>query len=89
MRRAVIAAVGLAAVLTAWSCGPSKVRPKEAELSGLPEPVVAAFRRGQPNSIITGFREVSEGYRVDYLTPLRKKEWAVYNASGDRLRDSE
>lgn len=69
-------------------CGPSKKRPVEADVSGIPAPVLASFRRDQPNSIIRGGRATDDGFRIDYWTPLRKKHWVLYNLDGDKLKTS-
>ncbi|MFN4244420.1 MAG: hypothetical protein ACK4PI_14425 [Tepidisphaerales bacterium] len=86
---AVLAAAVLGGVLAAGGCGPSKRRPVEVDVSGVPAEVLASFRRDQPNSIIRGGRAVPEGYRIDYWSPLRKREWVVYNLEGDKLKSSQ
>lgn len=80
----------LAALLLAHlSCGPSKKRPVEVDVTGIPQVILDSFRRHQPNSFIRGFRQTDAGFRIDYITPLRRREWMLFNAEGDRISDSE
>lgn len=86
---AAVVAVALGLCLGVVGCGPSKKRPVEVDVSAVPESVLAAFRRDQPNSVIRGGGAVRDGYRIDYWSPLRKREWVVYNLEGDKLRSSQ
>jgi len=86
--RKIVSVVVLVVATAQFSCGPSKKRPTEIDVSGVPQPILESFRRDQPNSIVRGVGQRDDGYRIDYFSPLRDKEWSLYNAAGDKIKSS-
>lgn len=82
---------GVLLVVAIGGCGPSKTRPKEADLSGVPGPVVEQFRRDFPNDIVLSTREEKgeEGateWEIYHYTPLAKEKSTWYSVEGVKLR---
>lgn len=88
----------MGALVLAWSvsggCGPSKTRPKEADVSGIPPVVLEQFRRDFPNDIILWSKSekadsngnTGEEWEIYHYTPLAKKKSTWYSADGVKLR---
>lgn len=71
-------------------CGPSRTRPTEVDVSGVPAPVIEQFRRDRPNSIILDASkrqgDGGEEWRIVQYTPRADKKVTVYSAEGVKLR---
>lgn len=82
--------LGSAGAVGLGGCGPSKKRPKEADVSVVPAAVLESFRRERPNSIILEAREVrgKDGaeWRIKQYTPRAEKKVTYYTVDGDKLR---
>ncbi len=66
-------------------CGPD-ARPKEIDVSPIPTPVLDAFRRDQPNSVILAAGLDDGDWRIDMWTPLGQHKSTWYSKDGDKLR---
>lgn len=82
--------VSATVTLCGLGCARKVKLPKEADVSGVPTPVIESFRREKPNSIILSAESVSgkEGpeWRILEFTPRYAKKTSFYNADGDKLR---
>lgn len=85
-----ILALMFGAMSTAGGCGPSKRRPAEADVSGVPAAVIEQFRRDFPNGIILGAREVrgdsGPEWRIEQYTPIAARKTTWYSAEGVKVR---
>lgn len=83
------AALGLlatAALAAGDGCGPER-KPPEADVSAVPAPILEAFRRDQPNSVVLRARPDDDGeWRIDMWTPRGEHKSAWYSRDGDKVR---
>jgi hypothetical protein len=87
--RSVCAVLIVAALVLVGGCGPTRKRPAEADVSGIPAPVLGSFRRERPNNIILDAREVNVGkdarWRITHFTPRAATKVTLYSPDGDKI----